>query len=134
MRLQEARRQAAQAAVAQTGVDLAIHHVVQADAEAGQHLAAEFLQTQVGQVVAQQAPHQEFHREVIEPLAVLVAIARLGLQHAVHDAVANGQRHRLKVVGRLQLRHRANQGVANVPQDGLAQDLGGRHLRKKFRG
>ena len=115
------------------GVDLAFHDVVQADAEAGQHLAAKLLQAQVRQVIAQQAPHQPFHRDVVQPLGVLVAIARLGLQHAVHDAVANGQRHRLQIISRRQLRHRANERVPDVPQDGLTQNLR-RRLRKKRRG
>ena len=63
-----------------------------------------------------------------------MAIARLGLQHAVHDAVADGQRDRLQVVRRFQLGHGTYEGIANVPQDGLTQNLGGRNLRKKFRG
>ena len=63
-----------------------------------------------------------------------MAIARLGLQHAVDDAVANRQRDRLEIVGRLQFRGGTNQGVTDVPQDGFAQYLGGPALRQKFRG
>ena len=45
--LQKAGRQAPQAAVPQPGVDLALHHIVEADPKAGQHLAAQLLQAQV---------------------------------------------------------------------------------------
>ena len=132
--LQKTGRQASQAAVPQAGVDLALHHIVEADTKAGQHLATQLLQAQVGQVVAQQAPHQPFHREVIELLGVLVAIARLGFQHAVNDAVADGEGDRLQIVSRFQFGHGTYEGVPDVPQDGLTQNLGRRNLRKKFRG
>ena len=56
-RFQEAGCQPAQAAVAQAGVGLALQHLVEADAEAGQHLAAAAPPTRrLRQVVAQQRP------------------------------------------------------------------------------
>ena len=133
-RFQEARRQTTQAAIAQAGIGLAVQHLVEADAEAGQHLAAEFFDAQVGQVVAQRAAHQEFHGEVIQALGILVAVARLGLEHAVDNAVADGEGDGLQVVGGLQFRGGTNQGVANVAQDGFAKHFGRPDLRKKFRG
>ncbi len=63
-----------------------------------------------------------------------MAIARLGLQHAVNNAVADGEGNRLQIVGRFQFGHRTHERVADVPQDGLTQDLGGRDLGQKFRG
>ena len=133
-RLQKASRQSAQAAVAETGIILAIEHFVEADAKAGKHLAAHVLDAQVRQVVAQRAPHQEFHREVVELLAVLVAIAGLGLQHAVNNAIADGQGDGLEIIGGLQLGGGADQSVADMAQYGLAQHFSGPDLRQKFRG
>ncbi len=133
-RFQEAGCQAAQTAVAQPGIALAVQHLIEADAESGQHLAAQLLHPQVRQVIAQRAAHQEFHREVVELLGIFMAVARFGLQHAVDNAVANGQRDRLQIVGGLQLRSRPDQGVTDVPQYGFAQHFGGPCLRKKFRG
>ncbi len=133
-RFQEAGRQTPQAAVAQAGIVLAVEHFVEADAEAGQHLAAHVLHAQVRQVIAQRPAHQKFHREVVELLGILVAIAGLGLQHAVDDAVADGQRDRLEIIGGLQLGGGTDQSVADVAQYGFAQHFSGPDLRKKFRG
>ena len=133
-RLQKARRQPAQAAVAEASVILALQHLIQADAEAGQHFAAHVFDAQVRQVVAQRAAHQKFHREVVEPLGILVAIARFRLQHAIDNAIANRQGNGLEIVGGLQLGGRPHQRVADVTQYRFTQHFSGPDLRKKFRG
>ncbi len=121
--------QTPQATIPQAGIDLAFHHIVEADTKAGQHLATELFQAQVGQVIAQQPSHQPFHRKVIESLGILVTIARLGFQHAVNNAVADGEGNRLQIVSRLQLGHGTYESVPNVPQDGLTQNFGRGDLR-----
>ena len=63
-----------------------------------------------------------------------MAVTRFRFQHPVDNAVADGQRDRLQIVGGLQLRSGAYQGVTDVPQYGLAQYFCGPCLRKKFRG
>jgi hypothetical protein len=59
---------------------------------------------------------------------VFVPKTRLGLEHAVDDTVADGKRYRLQIVDRLELGGGADKGVANMPQDGLAQHFSGAHL------
>ena len=62
-----------------------------------------------------------------------MAKTRLGFQHAIDDAVANGKRYRLEVVGGFQLGSGPDEGVAHVPQNGFAQHFGGPHLGQEFR-
>src|SRR5580700_9608262 len=52
-RFQEARSQTPEAAVPQAGIRLAVENIVEVDAEACQHLAAQLFDAEVGQVVAQ---------------------------------------------------------------------------------
>ena len=130
-RFQEAGSQASQAAVAKAGIGFAVENFLEADAESGEHFAAKFLEAQVRQVVAQRAAHEEFHGQVVEALGVFVAEARLGLEHAIDNAVADGQRNRIEVVNRLQLRGGADESVADMTKDGFAQHFGGPHLSQK---
>ena len=64
----KAGRQAAQAAVAQAGVGLLFIQIVQLDIVFRQSLAEGLLQAQVVQVVAQRAPQEELHAEIIDLL------------------------------------------------------------------
>ena len=72
---QEASGQASEASIAQAGIVFAVEDGIEADTEAGQHLAAEFFQPQVRQVIAQRTAHQEFHGQVIQPLGIFVTVA-----------------------------------------------------------
>ena len=129
---QHASGETAQAAVSQAGIGFAVQYIVEADSESRQHLAAEFVGAQVRKIVGQRAPHQEFHREVVQALLVLVTIPPLRLHQAVNDAVANCQGNRGQVIGRGQLRRRANQGVTNVAKYGFPQHFRRTPLGKKL--
>ena len=74
-RIQKARRQPAQAAVAQGGVGLLLLDVFQPLRLRLQRGGGGALQPQRGQRIAQRAPHQELHRQVIHaPAAALLAL------------------------------------------------------------
>ncbi len=116
---QHASGETPQAAVSQSGIGLTVQYVFQADTETREHLAAEFFSAQVRKIVGQRAPHEEFHRQVIEALLVLMTIPPLGFDQPVNDTVAHCERYRGQVIGRGQFRCRADQGVTNVPKYGF---------------
>ncbi|MCY1399398.1 hypothetical protein D9M71_144520 [compost metagenome] len=86
----EARRQPAEAAVAQRRVRLGQAHALQVHAQFGQRRAGDFQQAEVAQVVDQQAADEEFQREVVDPLA-LAAVDRPGRFLPAVDQVLAGR-------------------------------------------
>jgi hypothetical protein len=66
--------------------------VVEIDPEPRQRLARGLDEPEVAEVVEQQPPDQELEREVIHPLAALPVGAVGGLDPAVDDVVAHGER------------------------------------------
>ena len=84
---------------------------------AGQHFARQLRQTQIAQRVAQQASHQEFHREIVEPFGVRVVVTSFGLQHVVHELVADGQRDRHQQFRRVQIVFVTNKRVADMAEN-----------------
>ena len=79
----------AEAAVAERSVGLELAELVEIDVEAGQRRARGPEQAKIDQRVEQQAPDQEFDREVVHALAVLALGPLLRLQPAVDHAVAD---------------------------------------------
>ena len=68
----EARRQSSEPAVAQGGFGLVLEKLVQLDTEFLQGLSANLLHAQVDQIGLQRPAWQEFHREVVDDLGVLL--------------------------------------------------------------
>src|SRR5450755_4707030 len=119
-RLEEACGQATKSAIAEPCIRLAVENFVEAHTETGKHSATELLNAQVRDVVAQRPAHEKFHGKVVEPLRVDVAEARLGLEHAIHDAVANREGDGLQIVDRFEFGDWAHEGVLDMVQDGVA--------------
>ena len=90
----EAGGEPAEAAVAERGVGLELAQPVEIDAEVAQRLARRLGEAEVAERVEQQAPDQEFEREVVDALAA-VAVGLAGRVHpAIDDAIAHGERRR----------------------------------------
>ena len=122
--IEEAGREAAEAAVAEAGVGLLGDHVLHLRAEAAQGAAELVLDAEVERGVAQGAAHEELHRQVVAALAVAGVVGGVGGLPALHQAVAQRQggghvavavRHRVAV---------AAEGVGEVAVDVGAQAVG----------
>ena len=87
-RIQKTGRQPAQAAVAQSSIGLQLGHGVHVHAQFGQRLAHRGLQLQRNQRIAEGAPHQKLHRQVIDVFHVLGALGAGGAHPALHQLVA----------------------------------------------
>ena len=123
-RVEVARGQPAEAAVAQPRLRLARQHLVEILAEPRERFARLRLDLEVEQVVAQLRPHQELGGQVAGHLPAEVE-GRLGRRHpVVLHAVAHGQRGRPVVVLGFQRRRRAADRVAQVVEDAPAQGVG----------
>ena len=126
MRVEEAGRQPAEAAVAEAGVPLGLAQVLQAVARArAAPVGALVEQAQVDQAVAQRAAHQELQRQVVDALGVLLVVGVLRADPALDQPVAHGQGQgdvrlplAVHVLGQL------GQRVLEVPEDRLLERLG----------
>ena len=96
--IEKAGGQPAEAAVAQRRVRLLLDQLFEPQAELGQRTAGRLLQVGVEQGVGQRPPHQELHRQVVGPPAVVGAAQADGLAPREHQSVAHGQ-HQGVVVG-----------------------------------
>ncbi len=91
--VEEAGRQAAQAAVAQARIGLVLQQPTQVDAVLQQQHPRHLVLPQIDQVQRQRPAEQKLRREVVGSLDVLFVVGALGLDPAVHQAVARGQRY-----------------------------------------
>ncbi len=124
-RIEEARGQSAEAAVAQARIRFLISKAGEFKAESRQSRPRFFVQAEVSQVVFQRLADEEFHRQVIEPFGVAVLVSLFGFGDAVDQAFADGEGKRAQCVrrSRLAVRHadRVSQVIANrLPQTGAA--------------
>ncbi|MNP10154.1 hypothetical protein D3C76_1022920 [compost metagenome] len=89
--LHEARRQAAQAAIAQRSVRLEQADALEVNVKAFQGIAGDIQQAQVAQAVVQQAADEKFQGKVVDPL-LATSIGLTGVVHPVVDhVIARGQ-------------------------------------------
>ena len=110
-----ARRQTAQAAVAQAGVGFLVVDGVDLDAGVGQHALGHVVEAEVEQAGAQAAAHQELHAEVVDLLFPLAQDFGLELFLPVrHELAGDGRQAAVDLVGRGSLQRDvalAHQGV-----------------------
>mmetsp|Transcript_1099 Transcript_1099/g.3058 ORF Transcript_1099/g.3058 Transcript_1099/m.3058 type:complete len:928 (+) Transcript_1099:706-3489(+) len=117
--VQEAGRQAAQAAVAQRGVALLLADRLQVVAHLAQRLSVRLSHVQVVQRVEQRAAHEEFHGQVVHALGVLLLEVGLGVVPGLHQAVAQAQGGGLVALKVIKAVARARHGVLHVTNDAL---------------
>ena len=87
-RVQKTGSQPAQPAVAQRGVGLQLDHGIHVHTQFSQRPVHRGVQVERNQGVAEGAPHQELHREVIHALNVLPLFCAGGAHPALHQLVA----------------------------------------------
>src|SRR5262249_47922536 len=96
--VEEARGESAETAIAKAGVGFLLNQLQPVDALLASRMLNEGIQHQVGDVVAQRAPNQKFHGEVVDALYVLLFVGGLGLHPALRQDVADGARESLKAL------------------------------------
>ena len=118
-RVHEAGRQAPEAAVAETGIPLALEDLPELEPVVGRHLHRRVVEAHVHETEAEAAAGQELRREVADPFDVLLDVRPLGGQPAVDQAIAN----------------RVREGVVEIERGGVPQLLGaGVHDMVEHRG
>src|SRR6266498_577933 len=95
-RVEEARRQAAQASVPQTSIRFLLNQFKPVDSFFFDGVLRHRIKQQVRNVVGQRTPKEKFHGKVIDALSVLLLIGRLGLHPALRQDVAFRMRERLE--------------------------------------
>ena len=119
----ETRGEAAEAAIAERSVRLDLAQVRQIDAELVERFRHRLRDAEIGQGVEQQAPDQEFEREIIDALAPVDIDAVQRFQPTADDDVAGGERDRQKPIARSGEVRRLADGVSQFRQ----------HRRLEFR-
>jgi hypothetical protein len=89
-RIEEARRQPPEAAVAEGRVMLERLQLLEVDAQLGHDAFRVVVEAEVGEVVPEGPAHEELHGKVVEALRVLLAVAALALAHGVEGGTADG--------------------------------------------
>jgi hypothetical protein len=97
-RVDEARGEAAETAVAEAGVLLLGHAELESDAELAHRLADALLEAEVDDGVLQRAAHEVLHREVVDALRVFGVKVHLRVFPALDQVVAHSVRQR-QIVG-----------------------------------
>ena len=103
----------AQAAVAERGVGLELAQSVEIGTQVAQRLAHRRGDAEIAEGIEQQAPDQEFEREVVDALAAIAISVARGVHPFVDDAIADGER-------------RCNEPVVLVGMAGILAD----HVRE----
>ena len=93
--VEEACREAAEAAVAEAGVRLLLIECVELRTHIGERLAEVFLKAEVEEVVFQGAPEQELHAEVVDLLCVALFRVADEFVSAAHQKIAHNKGGRL---------------------------------------
>ena len=93
-RLENARGEAPEAAVAKPSVRLEVDELVEIETEVAQHRAVRFVDVKRLEVRDEGAPEEELGREVIRALCVRLAVRLLRLDPALHEAVTHRERER----------------------------------------
>ncbi len=97
-RLEETRRQAAEAAVAEPGVGLLLEQVGHADADLLEHAVVVLVDPERREVRLERAAEQVLRRQVVGPLDVALVVGPLRLDPALDQRVAHGEAERHEAI------------------------------------
>jgi hypothetical protein len=121
--IHDARRQAAETTVSETGVPLLLVQHFEVEPDAAHCMRAGVVRAEIDDVVDQRAAEQELQRQVIHTLGVSEVIRALGLEPSIGQPVAHGIRERLIDIeiggGVFVLRHRVLHAVGKSGQDAV---------------
>ena len=108
-RVEEAGREPPQASVAERRIRLVVGDLLEPLGMGLQGLPDLALELECRQRIAEGAPHQEFHRQVVDPPHLLGALVRVGAHPALRKALARHLRHRVQQIDRTRIgRHHAD--------------------------
>ena len=124
-RVDVARRETAEAAVAEARVGLAIAEVVPVDAVFRERVVAELVGLEVDHVVAEESPDEKLKGHVVDTLRVLLRVLFLRGDPALDDAVADGVRERSVLVELGGTAVALDQGIAEMPGEVLLEAFDG---------
>ena len=132
-RVEEARREPPEPAVAERRVLLLLEEVLETVPEARDRLGVLLAQAEVGDGVVQGAPHQILDGEVVDALDVVVGVVHLRVVPVLDHPVAQRVRRRLVRRERVDVVHGACERVLQVAHDLLhdAVDVLGRVCRQE---
>ena len=99
-RVEEARRQPAEPAVAQAGVGLLLDQAEPVEVLLLGSSLHEGIEQQIGHVVGQRAPDQKLHRQIVDALRVLAVVGALGPHPALRQDIPDRAGGRLKLFAR----------------------------------
>jgi hypothetical protein len=99
-RIEIARGETAEAAIAETSVGFVIAEIVPVDAVLLESLASKLIGLEVDDVIAEKSTHQKLERHVINALRVLLAVIILRVDPALDDAVSHRVGERRVLVAR----------------------------------
>ncbi|OQB89404.1 MAG: hypothetical protein BWX86_02467 [Verrucomicrobia bacterium ADurb.Bin122] len=127
-RIEEARGEAAETAVAQAHVLFQRAHGLEVHAERAHGLLRILVQAGVVQIGAEQTAHEILQREVVEAADILGVVHALRLDHALHDVVAHSHRRGNPPVARGR-----RMRVARQRRFQVAEDQRTKHFRARIR-
>ncbi len=116
-RVEEAGRQAPEAAVAERRIGLALGHVLEALRMTRHGLGRDAGEVERGERVAHRATDQELHREVVDAPRLRLALLGLGPHPAARELLARRMRHGLHEVGRARIGARHAHGLQEMILD-----------------
>ena len=119
--IEETRRKTAETAVAEPHVHFALANGLPIDAEFLQRTARLVVEAGVVEIVLEQAAHEIFEREIVEPTDILLVVRALGRDEAGEDLFTNGQRRGEPPVARFGGLQIAGQRKGEIAQDGLLE-------------
>ena len=115
-RVQIARRETAEAAVAETGIALAFEQRVQILAELGENIGNHIADAELDEIVFEQPPDEKFHREVINDLLSVGGTAAQRFGAHAGAALADHRRERGITFHARALGKRLRAGLGNAFQ------------------
>src|SRR5207244_6105934 len=95
-RIEKTGGEPSETAVAERGIRLERFELLEVDAKLRHDRVRVVVEAEVGEIVPEGAAHEELHREVVQPLRVLLAVAPLALAHRVERGTSNRNRQRLQ--------------------------------------
>jgi len=122
-RVEKARGESAEAAVAEAGIELLLEQARQIDPVLLEHRLRHLVDAEVDQVVAQQSTEQELRGQVVGPLDALFVVGAGGSLPTLHQTVAHRVRERLEDVahrGRLRI---LDAGVKQMVENGAPEGV-----------
>ncbi len=133
-RVHEAGCEAAETAIAETGVHFVVAQTVPVEAERVHSFAALVLEAEVDHVVTEEAADEELEREVIDAADLCGAVSILRGHPAVNETVAHSEGERLITVTLGGAVIALCQGETHIPEEVLREALCGKIGRRVLAG